>query len=142
MSDSNPTRARAQKNRRAFQDVIGDPFDNADVEQGCYQRLKHRSLLSSKPNTGEGIGTVYPNRPNPVDFCVDVENVIEDVFDGDPALFDKFIRVYIRQEDDSISLAEQSYIEQTLGRKFLARGLSPSGKYFTVIQHRRRPDAI
>lgn len=137
MTDSNPTRARVQKNRKAFIDVIGNPFDNADIEPGCYQRLKHRSLLSSKPNVGEGVGTVYPNRPNPVDFCVDVENVIEAVFEDDPGLFDKFIRVYIRQEDEVITLAEQHYIEQTLGRKFLARGLSPSGKYFTVIQYRK-----
>lgn len=135
--DSNPTRARIQKHRKAFEDVIGNPFDDADIEQGCYQRLKHRSLLSSKPNTGEGIGTVYPNRPNPVDFCIDVENVIEEVFEGDPTLFGKFIKAYIRQEESTITLAEQHYIEQTLGRKFLARGLSPSGKYFTVIQERR-----
>lgn len=135
MTDTNPTRARAAKNKQAFDDVIGDPFSPYDTH-GYYGALKHRSLLSAtKNNFGEGKATVYPAKPNIVDFCVDVERVIMHVLGDDPGLLRDFVATYVLEQPGIlITQQERSYMEQRMGRLFTARGISPVTRYFSYIR--------
>lgn len=136
MNDTNPTRARAARNKKAFDDVIGDALSDEDTRQGHYPRLRHRSLLqASRPNLDETAGRIIASKPNAIDFCVDVESVLTEVLGNDPALLDDFLDTYITGDEESIknsniSQTERSYIEQRMGRLFLTRGLSPVAKYF------------
>lgn len=139
MSDTNPTRRRAAVNKQAFNDILGNPFGKEDVE-GHYNRLKHRSILSAtKSAFDEGKVTIHPAKPNAIDYCCDVERVIERVLGDDPALMREFIKVYITGSETDIANSnltqqERSYIEQKMGRLFLAHGISPATKYFSVIK--------
>lgn len=143
MTDSNPTRRRAAVNKRAFDDIIGNPFSKEDTE-GHYNKLRHRSILSATRNSfGEGEATIHPAKPNAIDFCVDCERVIEQVLGDDSALMREFIKVYITGNEEDIASSnltqqERAYIEQKMGRLFLAHGISPATKYFAVVQRERR----
>jgi hypothetical protein len=138
MSDSNPTRRRAAVNKQAFDEVLGNPFGKEDVE-GHYNRLRHRSILSATRSAfGEGEATIHPAKPTAVDLCIDVEVVINKVLGDDPELLSEFIKVYITGsetdiESSNLTQQERSYLEQRLGRLFLAHGISPVSKYFAVI---------
>lgn len=136
MTDTNPTRARAAKYKKAFDDVIGDPFSPYDTH-GYYGALKHRSLLSAtKNNFGESKATVYPAKPNIVDFCVDVERVIQSVLGDDHGLLRDFITTYVMEQGGEVLLTQQerSYIEQRMGKLFTVRGISPVTRYFSYIR--------
>jgi hypothetical protein len=142
MTDSNPTRARYTRNKKAFDDVLGDPFALEDIV-GHYQTLKYRSpLVATKNNFGEGKATVYPGRPNALDFCMDVERVMTEVIGDDEYLMNMFLQHYIFgvSEGDEfyylISPAHVRYIEQRMGRLFVLKGLSPVPKYFAVTKMR------
>lgn len=138
MTDSNPTRRRAALNKISFNDVIGNPYGKEDVE-GHYNRLKHRSILSATRSAfGEGEATIHPAKPTAIDLCLDVERVINKVLGDDPELLTEFIKVYItgREEDidnSTLTQQERSYLEQRLGRLFLAHGISPVSKYFAIV---------
>jgi hypothetical protein len=139
MPDSNPTRRRAAVNKQAFNDVLGNPFGAEDVE-GHYNRLRHRSILSATRNSfGEGEATIHPAKPNAIDFCCDVERVINKVLGDDPKLLSEFIKVYITGSEEDITSStltqqERSYLEQRLGRMFLAQGISPVLRYFAIVE--------
>ena len=141
--DTNPTRRRAAVNKKAFDDVIGNPFSKEDTE-GHYNRLRHRSILSATRSAfGEGEATIHPAKPTAVDFCVDVERVINNLLGDDPELLREFIKVYITglEEDivnSNLTQQERSYLEQRMGRIFLVQGLSPVTKYFAVIEREKK----
>lgn len=153
MTDTNPTRRRAQVNKKAFDDVLGDPFSNDEAKQGHYCSMRYRSILSAtRNNFGEGAATVNAAKPNAIDFCVDVEKVILKVLGDDLPLLHSFIELYITNtvgqfegNQKSITQAERVYLEQRMGRLFLAQGISPVIKYFTTIRRaapRHRPDSV
>lgn len=121
---------------------MGDPFC-ADDGEGNYQIMRHRSLLSAtRNNFGEGAATVNAARPNAIDFCVDTEAVILKVIGDDEELLRLFIGTYITWTVDSIKQSpltqdERTWIEQRMGRLFLAHGISPVIKYFTTVRRQR-----
>lgn len=143
MSDSNSTRRRAALNKQSFNDVLGNPFGKEDVE-GHYNRLRHRSVLSAtKSAFGEGEATIHPAKPTAIDFVCDVERVINKVLGDDPILLAEFIKVYITGleediENSTLTQQERSYLEQRLGRIFLAQGISPVSKYFAIIERGKK----
>lgn len=142
MTDSNPTRRRAAVNKQAMDDVLGDPYSKQDDKEGHYNRLKHRSILSAtKSSFGESKVTLHPAKPNAVEFCLDVELIIQKVIGDDPELLAEVIKTYITgTEDDiqnsNITQQERVYLEQRLGKAFLVHGISPVVKYFAVIKRR------
>lgn len=104
--------------------------------------MKHRSPLSATRSFGEGAATRNPAQPNAIDFCVDVEGVIMKVLKDDSELLAKFIDVYLLGtiesiEKSAITAAEQSYLEQRMGRQFIVAGISPAMKYFTAVRGRK-----
>lgn len=149
MPDTNPTRRRAAVNKKAFDDVIGDPFSNDEALEGHYGIMRHRSILSAtRNNFGETPATINAARPNAIDFCCDVEKVIIKVLGDDPKLLKLFIECYVTGTAEDIAATpltqvERSYLEQRLGRMFLANGISPVIRYFTTIRRsgrKARPD--
>lgn len=138
MTDSNPTRRRAAVNKEAFDDVLGDPFSKHEVD-GHYNKLRYRSILSAtKSSFGESKVTIHPAKPNAIDFVCDVEKAIEDLLGDDPKLLAAFIETYITGDEEdiansSITQQERIYLEQRLGKLFLARGLSPVVRYFSIV---------
>lgn len=143
MTDSNPTRRRAAVNKKAFDDVLGDPFSKHEVD-GHYNKLRYRSILSAtKSSFGESKVTLHPAKPNAIDFCCDVEQVVERVIGDDPDLLAAFVETYITGDDatiqnSKITQQERIYLEQRIGRAFLTHGISPVVKYFAVIKRRVR----
>lgn len=138
MPYKNPTRARHAENKKAFNDVLGDPFAKPEPIDGHYNLLKRRSTIAAVQNNfDEGRATSNRVRPNPMDFFCDVERVIEEVI-PDKNLLNKFISCYIIGDIESTELAqtERNRLEQRIGWLFLAHQISPVRKYFTTI---RRP---
>jgi hypothetical protein len=137
MPDKNPTRARHADNKKAFVDVLGDPFAPEPIE-GHYNLLKRRSSIGAmKTNFDEGQATDNPARPNALDFFCDVERVVKEVIQ-DRNILNKFETIYMigEIEKPELSQAERNRLEQRLGKLFKAYRISPVSKYFISI---RRP---
>jgi hypothetical protein len=139
MADSNVSRARAterfQKNKRAFDEIIGDPFAHPEPIYGQYHLLKRRSSISAaKNNFDEGRTTGNKARPSIVDFFCDVERTIENAISEKNILI-KFADTYINESTDTAFTAkERSEIEQVVGKAFREHGISPVTIYFTAIR--------
>lgn len=120
-------------NKRAFDDVIGDPFAKPEPIQGQYQILKSRGLIAAmKTNFDEGKATRNPATPRLMDFFCDVENVIARNLDSEQQA--KFTEAYLYEDEDALTTAERSDIEQKLGRLFRARKISPVSRYFRAVR--------
>lgn len=137
MTDSNPTRARRaeefQANKRAFDDVMGDPTAIPEPIDGHYNTLRSRSSIKvAKNNFGEGQATANPARPNVIDFACDVENVINSVI-KDKNVLQSFTNTYIFGSVE-LNQKERTVLEQQIGKVFRNRGISPVSRYFTTIR--------
>lgn len=137
MTDSNRTRARRteefQYNKRAFDDVMGDPTAIPEPIDGHYNTLRSRSSIKvAKNNFGEGQATANPARPNVIDFACDVENVINSVI-KDEKVLQLFLDTYIFGEVN-LDQKERTVLEQQIGKVFRNRGISPVSRYFTTIR--------
>ena len=131
------------KNKRAFDEIIGDPYSKPEPTQGQYSALKSRSSVPVANITGSIGESKNAARPGPVDFFCDVEAGVKDGLatyakgDGRENIYENvFINTYI-VEDATKPVFEQklrSQIEQTIGKIFIERSISPSSKYFTTIR--------
>jgi DNA-binding phage protein len=142
-ADANYNRTQHAKNRKAFEDILGDPFAMPDSIDGHYHRMKFRSLLmAAKFDFDEGTVTANSAKPTAVDFYCDVELMVREVI-TDEESFMKFIETYLTKPDGLTDLTaiERDFYEQRLGRMFRARGISPVAKYFTAIRQQvHRPN--
>jgi hypothetical protein len=134
LSDTNLTRERYSLNKKAFTDVLGDPWAYPEQVEGYYNILKRRSTISATGPLGEASTTLNAAKPSPVDFLCDVENIISRSMDKE--LLNLFIETYIISANGTSTLTQQerTKLEQRLGRLFLAYGISPVAKYFTAIR--------
>lgn len=139
MKDSNPTRDRRAKNKKAFDEILGDPYSEDNLE-GWYNILKARSSIVTLA-FDDTHGTSNPARPTPLDFFCDVEAVIHKTID-DPILLDKFIQTYIIGEIGLIETKQRAYLEQKIGSMFRSNKyrISPVKKYFIAVRQRRKHD--
>lgn len=130
-------RERFAANKRAFDDVFGDPFAKPEPITGQYQALKSRGPVAAmKNNFDEGKSTRNPATPNIIDFFCDVERVAKRTLTAPE--WDKFVDVYLYEDSEvGFTQKERSGIEQRLGRMFRANKISPISRYFTST--RRRP---
>src|SRR5258708_1220483 len=139
MADSNTRRVRANErfaeNKRAFDEVIGDPFAKPDPIYEHYPLLKRRSSISAaKNNFDEGRATGNSARPSPVDFFCDVERTIETTLQ-DRILLIKFGDTYIIESTETaFTPQERSDLEQAVGKAFRENGISPVSVYFTTVR--------
>lgn len=122
-------------NKNAFNDVIGDPFAKEPIE-GHYITLNKRSVIRVANNQFDvGKATRNTAQPNIMDFVCDVERVVGDVFDNDKQRISDFYTTYVTEEFILISPADRIGIEQTIGKFFRRRKISPVSKYFTTLRN-------
>jgi hypothetical protein len=141
--DSNKTRnnrkQESNKNRRAFEEILGNPF--TDAPQGIYQTLKFSSSISSVEGTyGEGEGTACSEKPSIVDFRCDVDLIIREVVPDDILRVKFYITYVMEQITSDLSITDKKVrnsLEQKMGKLFRTRGLSPVKRYFTVTRRKR-----
>lgn len=122
-----------EANRKAFEDVIGDPFTLED-KLGAYNKLKQRGFIGVMDYSAEHSGD-SPNaaRPSELDFYCDVERVVcreMEQFTQD------FWLTFREGIEDRFTAEERFAIVQKLGRLFRKLGISPTSKYFTTVRRR------
>lgn len=150
-------RERVAANKRAFDEIIGDPFSKEDIV-GQYETLRSRGVVQAVDNAkvlehGGSFSGKSANmaQPNVIDFICDVDQV---VLDGllkysktdsvSPLLLGRFWATYfdphIMLEADKFNQNERAEIEQIIGQLLIARRISPAVKYFTAIRKKRQKD--
>ena len=135
------------RNKRAFDEIIGDPYAKPEPIQGQYAALKSRSSVPIANIKGSLAESKNSARPSPVDFFCDVEAAIKDGLetyyngpgygDGYKDTFeDTFINTYIAEDENKSMFGQQirSKLEQIIGRILIERGISPASKYFIAIR--------
>lgn len=135
---------RAARNKKSFDDVIGDPFSKPEPIEGHYTMLKSRSSLAIAEPERKAASPQNPARPNAVDFFCDVEAAVRDGLE----IFSRTWREELRQcefifettyftEDQhyyQFTQKERAELEQIIGNILVARSISPVSKYFTTIR--------
>jgi hypothetical protein len=127
-----------QLNKRAFDEICGDPYGFPEPIQGHYAMLKGRSSISViTPEQKASPSAVNKAKPNIVDFCCDVDSCIEDAMSTmqDGAL-DVFINTYIVENDlhKTFDQKERAKVEQLVGNILVQRKIYPVVKYFTAVR--------
>lgn len=132
--DSNPTRVRYAQNKRAFVDVIGDPFALPEPIEGEYYRLKRRTAIKTFNIDDAGSATARAAQPNKMDFFCDVDNAVGEVVTN-KVLLERFWRTYL-DDEPALNQAQRNELEQRIGRKFVVRRISPVREYFKTIRRK------
>jgi hypothetical protein len=142
MSDSNVSRERSRErflaNKRAFDDVIGDPYAYPLPITGHYITLKSRSSIAAMNNNfDEGKATRNPATPNIIDFFCDVERILTLNLQTEVEV-GKFTRTYITEDDlgEIFTAPERTKLEQEIGKAFRVYSIAPVSKYFTTIRQK------
>jgi hypothetical protein len=137
MKGSNVTKAeRARRNKEAFDQVIGDPYQVEPVV-GHYLALQSQSSIQVQDLDKPQAGSVNQARPNIMDFLIDVDAAVADGLDQiGIQLGAKFNNTYRYEDDDKPKFTqdERAKLEQIIGRILIARSISPIGKYFQTIR--------
>lgn len=134
MTDTNPTRVRYADYKAAFVEVLGDP-SSPDTPEGAYSEYKRRSAMRIAEINDLGHGSVNPAKPLVNDFFCDVENVVKEVI-PDLQVRQLFWNTYLMEEPDLFTHAELSRFEREIGKKFIARRITPVSRYFRSIRQR------
>jgi hypothetical protein len=136
-------RERLAANKKAFDEIIGDPYSKEDLP-GQYITARTSSSLKSVSNyDATGPSTKNAAKPNLMDFICDVESAIDDGlmrfrkdFYGERDVFPYFVKTYIIQTEEAFKQQERATLEQIIGQIFIARNISPVSKYFTAIRRK------
>lgn len=134
----------AAKYKRAFDEIIGDPYTKPDPTEGEYLTRKSKSVvrIGGADISQKYSGTTKEAKPNDIDFFCDCDNAIKDgldVFEWRENLDQKifvFYTTYFTEDPNyyQFTQKERSVLEQHIGRILVARGISPVRKYFTFIK--------
>ena len=117
---------RWYNNKKAFDEIIGDPF--AHTEEGPEPI---QATIDQMP------GSSNPARPNALDFFIDVDSAVADGLDTiGRNLGEIFMNTYFYEDPSRpiFKLRQRSKIEQAIGHIFIKRMISPVGRYFTAIR--------
>ena len=135
---------RAAKNKRAFDEVIGDPYAYPEPSEGHYSMLRCRSSLAIGEPVRKTPSPVNQARPTALDFFCDVENAVADgleVFaktwrEGFDQVEFIFQTTYMTEDSNyyHFTQTERAQLEQIIGEILVGRGISPVPKYFTTIK--------
>lgn len=145
-------RERTAKNKKAFDEIIGDPYSKHDIV-GQYMTLRTRSSVKAVDNSieNQAMGGSSGNaaRPNVVDFICDVDSAVFDglgkyckhtgrnTFNEYVDMCEDFTSTYITQEGEYIKQRQRAEIEQIIGQILIARKISPAVRYFTALRQRK-----
>ena len=130
------------RNKRAFDEIIGDPYAKPESIQGEYSILKTKSSVPIANIKGSLAESKNPARPSPVDFFCDVEAAVKDGLDTYTTeciggrYENKFINTYIIEDSnyEIFNQKERARLEQIIGKILIERGISPASKYFIAIR--------
>lgn len=141
-------RERVAANKRAFDEIIGDPYSKHDLA-GQYMAMRSRSSVKAVDNSIENQSTQGTSgnaaRPNVVDFLCDVDCAIHDgvrkyakqvLRDGTDVL-EEFYKTYLTQDGEFLLQRQRADIEQIVGQILIARKISPAIRYFTALRQRK-----
>jgi len=143
-SNTNLTKSeRFRKNKQAFTETIGDPFQIEPI-QGTYATFKAKSGLKvAGVDIDAAPGSVNGARPCISDYFCDVEAAIKDGLDKFSKEFREptqvefiFATTYITEDTKYCQFTQQerAKLEQIIGNLLVARGISPASKYFTTMR--------
>lgn len=142
-SGMNQNQRRAEKRRqkeseykKAFDDVIGDPYALGEPLEGNYITLKCRSSVPNTDYEKESSATPNQARPSILDFAIDVEKSVSLGLSNLNVLSEVFWKVYVEgyHEDKLLTQGQRTQLESKIGRIFLEQGISPVRNYFKVIR--------
>ena len=122
-------------NKKAWDEIIGDPFGWPEPIDGHYLALKNRSTVIIADTEEKSRSPVNDAKPNPIDFLIDVEKCVEDGLKSIGYSKEIFDNTYIIGLGDIFNTTERNSLEQVVGNIFVKRGIAPIQKYFTVIKN-------
>jgi hypothetical protein len=130
---------KAARFKRAFDEIIGDPYAQPDALEGQYSTLKNRSSVSIGEPDRKSKSPVNEARPSAVDFFIDVDSAVADGLEvwghfHIVAAKDMFYDTYFYEAGVILTQKERSEVEQVIGGILVDRGISPASKYFTAIR--------
>lgn len=140
----NYKRERAARNKRAFDEIIGDPYGWPEPKDGQYILFKKKSSINvaSYDELQSSASPVNRGKPNTMDFFCDVERAIDDGLiryfgkENFGNAVESFVYTYITEDGGPLTFtqSERAGVEQSIGALFVARKLSPVTRYFTTIK--------
>jgi len=139
----NYKRERAARNKKAFDEIVGDPYGYPEPIEGQYSAFKRKgSIRAMEYSAMSSPSPTNKAKPNAMDFFCDVERVIDDGlidYFGESNLKSahaSFISTYITEDGSPLTFtqAERVGVEQAIGKLLVARKISPVTKYFSVIK--------
>ncbi len=128
---------RWSRNKRAFNEVIGDPYALHEPIEGHYSMLKGRSTIMIAGGETKSPSPVNQARPNVIDFIIDVDACVEDGMSTmDDVALRIFIDTYITEDPDAVKFDQnqRNKVEQLIGNILVERKIYPVTKYFTTIR--------
>jgi hypothetical protein len=134
---------RAARYKRAFDEIIGDPYAKPDPIEGQYYnaRKNQNGIKIAQAGARTSASPVNGAKPNSVDFICDVDAAIRD---GLTAFRDSgevwqvlFDNTYITETGTVYLQRDRAELEQHIGRILVARHISPTAKYFTAIRQKK-----
>lgn len=134
---------KAAKFKRAFDEIIGNPYSKPDPTEGHYSMLKSRSSLAIAEPERKAKTPVNEARPSAIDFFIDVDAAVADGLDvfgrtwREPDQVDFIFQSTYFTEDQKyyhFTQQERAEVEQAIGQLLVYRGISPAAKYFTAIR--------
>jgi hypothetical protein len=140
----NSTVERRKRQRAAFIEVLGDPGEqkrNIEPVDGWYQTFKTRGPIAAMRNNFDQSATAKnPATPSIVDFFCDVETAVKDAITNQKEL-QKFWDVFVlvaEEPDEWLTPSLRNRFQQTIGRLFVKRKISPVSKYFIAVRTKRK----
>lgn len=128
------------RNKKSFDQIIGDPYAFPDAIIGHYTELKSSSVIRIVDPDKQPVA-LNSSRPTAVDFFCDVDAAIEDGlatlqtrYPGRIELFSMFMNTYFYEVDPMFNQQDRNEIEQIVGNILRKRKISPIGRYFTSIR--------
>lgn len=129
---------KAARFKRAFDEIIGDPYAKPDPIEGHYSMLKSRSSLAIAEPERKAKTPVNEARPSAIDFFIDVEAAVLDGLEvwwfGSKDAKRIFCNTYFYETGEILTQKERAEVEQAIGQILVYRGISPAAKYFTAIR--------
>jgi hypothetical protein len=136
---------RAARYKRAFDEVIGDPYAYPEPIEGHYSMLKRKSTISVVNPEPKSKAPVNKAKPTAIDFFIDVDKAIleglevfnqHDLAPVNDAnkLIEVFNNTYFAESGTIFVQTDRANLEQIIGCIFVARHISPTTRYFTTIK--------
>lgn len=134
---------RLYLNKKAFDEIIGDPYGKEPIE-GHYTVLKHRtSQMTAFIDSQMSPATRNAAQPSHIDFFCDVDAIVNEGLEifkrsdfgrSQSQLLQLFDNTYWNEVEPIFDQHDRADLEQIVGRLLRARKISPVSMYFTTVK--------